>query len=450
MPLEPWMRIGQPLEHVMDDYLRVFDAWEAGGIRGLVVGRMLFRRDDDAAADYYGQDNVVPAFPAKPEAYRDRGMEVGNDDAGRDLDKEKRLHAMFDEAKNRGWRLWIFTPTGRTPASRAPDAEPDRYGARHLAAVWDEVFSAFPQVEGGIMDGWAEAPYYPVAVFDEMNDGKRAQAEARGYDVGRLDRGRLHLKNRFASFTPAMVRYYGAGGVLAEMNLFDVNEDAVYWLRWRREDGIRTGQAARRELDALSRPLLLGNGPRSALFSGMTGLDFSAWDEILDLLLVKHYFWHRGFDGMYGTIASWVQQVQAWNPGLSESDCFTVVRAWLGVDLPGVESLADMNLGFPQEFFDELVYEETRRALAAASEAGKVVPWVDTGRMPHRGDPMTAGDLHRILQASEAAGLQRFLFHNHDHLTAAEWEVISRLCGTQWDENENGYWPPNSPRPSRH
>ena len=67
--------------------------------------------------------------------------------------------------------------------------------------------------------------------------------------------------------------------------------------------------------------------------------------------------------------------------------------------------------------------------------------------MPHRGDPMTAGDLKRILEASEAAGLRRFLFHNHGHLTAAEWKVITRMCGREWDEDPEGYWPPNSPPP---
>ena len=51
----------------------------------------------------------------------------------------------------------------------------------------------------------------------------------------------------------------------------------------------------------------------------------------------------------------------------------------------------------------------TRRALAAVSDPRKVVPWVDTGRMPHAGDPMTSGDLHRILVASEEAGLERFV-----------------------------------------
>ena len=94
---------------------------------------------------------------------------------------------------------------------------------------------------------------------------------------------------------------------------------ALYWLRWRREDGIRQGREFRQALDELPRQLLLGNGPRSAVFSGMTALDFHAWGQIVDLLLVKHYFWHRGFDGMYGTVARWVQQIQEWNPALSEA-----------------------------------------------------------------------------------------------------------------------------------
>jgi hypothetical protein len=86
--------------------------------------------------------------------------------------------------------------------------------------------------------------------------------------------------------------------------------------------------------------------------------------------------------------------------------------------------------------------------LAAVSDPEKILPWVDTGRMPHGGDPMTSGDLHRILHASDQAGLKRFLFHNHAHLTAAEWQVISRMCGTPWDEDPAGYWPPATPKPS--
>ena len=447
MALVPWIRIGQPLEAVMDDYERIFDAWEAGGIRGLVFGRLLF-------ADEQG-GFTIPAVPYDPEPYRRRGLEPNAPSEKTDPAKEKLLHTMLEDAKRRGWTTLVFSPGSGSTGAKPLPLEEDPYGAIAQAAVWDELFTAFPEADGGLPDGWTESAYELIfhhgnAVFRDIPEQIKIQATVRGYDAERLERGMLHLKQRFESFTPAMVRYYGSHGVLSEMNLFDINEDALYWLRWRREDGIETGRAFRAELEKLPRRPLLGNGPRSAAFSGMTALDFHAWDEIVDFLMVKHYFWHRGFDGFYGTVARWVKQIQVSNPALSEQDCFAVVRAWLGIQLPEVNSLADMDLGFPQAFFDEVVQEETRRAVAAVSDPGKIVPWVDTGRSPHAGDPMTAGDLHRILRASEEAGLQRFLFHNHEHLTAAEWCVISRLCGTEWVEDENGYWPPNSPKPSSH
>jgi hypothetical protein len=445
MGLQAWMRIGQPLEPVMDDYERIFDAWEAGGISGFVFGRTLF-------ADAQGQF-TVPAFPSNPQAYRARGLEPNVRSTETDAGKEQLLHAMLDNAKARGWTIFIFSPgPGATGAKSLPPEE-DPYGAIATAAVWDEIFSAFPQVDGGIMDGWTESAYelrrhHGNAVFADIPESTKRQATVRGYDAAKLERGMLHLRKRFQSFTPAEVHYYGPYGFLSEMNLFDINEDAIYWLRWRRNDGTKTGAAFRQELDKSSRRLLLGNGPRSAVFSGMTALDFRAWDSIVDILLVKHYFWHRGFDGMYGTVARWVSQIHEWNPGLTEQDCFTIVKAWLGVDLPEVNSLADMDVGFPLAFFEQVVTVETERALAAVSEPKKIVPWVDTGRMPHGGDPMTSGDLHRILEASEEAGLKRFLFHNHAHLTSAEWCVISRLCGTAWNEDPGGYWPPATPKPA--
>ncbi|MDP6698334.1 MAG: hypothetical protein QGH25_01705 [Candidatus Latescibacteria bacterium] len=445
MALTPWIRIGQPLEAVVDDYERIFDAWDRGGIRGLVFGRLFF-------ADDQGQF-TVPAFQGDVAPYEKRGLRATRRDIALDADKEQRLRAMLADAKKRDWTVLIFAPSSGTIAAEGLPLAADPYGTQLHAATWEDIFTAFPEVDGGIMDGWTESPYELVyhhgnAVFRELTDAQRDQAAARGYDPARLDAGRRHLHARFQNFTPAEVDYYGDCGLLSELNLFDIDEDALYWLRWRRADGLREGRAFRTALDEFPRKVLLGNGPRSAVFSGMTALDFHAWDEIVDLLLVKHYFWHRGFDGMYGTVARWVHQVQAWNPALNERQCWTVVRAFLGIELPEVNSLADMELGFPQAFFDEVVQRETRRALAAVGDPQKILPWVDTGRMPHGGDPMTSGDLYRILEASETAGLQRFLFHNHAHLTAAEWAVIARMCGEPWDENPAGYWPPATPKPS--
>ena len=82
MTLKPWMRIGQPLENVLQDYERVLDAWDAGGIRGLVFGRLVFA---DAQGEF-----TIPAFPGKIAAYEVsldgtptevRILILGNDDS---------------------------------------------------------------------------------------------------------------------------------------------------------------------------------------------------------------------------------------------------------------------------------------------------------------------------------------------------------------------------------
>ncbi|MGH2351753.1 MAG: hypothetical protein ACRDJN_09090, partial [Chloroflexota bacterium] len=49
--LEVWMRVGQPLEPVLADHERILDAWQSGGVRGLVVGRLAF----------------LPEYPDEPE-----------------------------------------------------------------------------------------------------------------------------------------------------------------------------------------------------------------------------------------------------------------------------------------------------------------------------------------------------------------------------------------------
>src|SRR5215210_865992 len=70
--LELWMRLGQPLEPVLADHERILDAWQSGGVRGLVVGRLAFLPDypDDPepANGENGDDGAVagtvPLAPA--------------------------------------------------------------------------------------------------------------------------------------------------------------------------------------------------------------------------------------------------------------------------------------------------------------------------------------------------------------------------------------------------
>jgi len=41
----PWVFCHSPLERYMADYQRTFDAWEDGGVRGIVVGYMRFYQE---------------------------------------------------------------------------------------------------------------------------------------------------------------------------------------------------------------------------------------------------------------------------------------------------------------------------------------------------------------------------------------------------------------------
>ena len=82
-----------------------------------------------------------------------------------------------------------------------------------------------------------------------------------------------------------------------------------------------------------------------------------------------------------------------------------------------------------------------RRALAAVDDPERSVPWLDTGRFPHDGDPMSARDLKLLLDAAEAAGLRRFNYHHQGNLSAGEWVVISDKCGSRWDPRRSAWEP---------
>jgi hypothetical protein len=92
-----------------------------------------------------------------------------------------------------------------------------------------------------------------------------------------------------------------------------------------------------------------------------------------------------------------------------------VVESLFGIKLPGVTNRLDLEsvLDNP-EFYSTVVHEETTRALAAVGgDTERLVPWLDTGTLPHNGDPMPAGSLRRIIEAAHGAGLRCMNYHHH-------------------------------------
>ena len=431
-----------PGESIMLEYKQTFDAWQDGGVKGIVVGRLTFQQPDGTKLLTWQPD---------PKVYESYGVSPPLPQP-RDLEKEKHLHAMLDDAASRDWQIMIFVshpPHGRLPFDQDP------FGAISGAAGVQDMMNAYPQVSGHIIDGPGEGHYelsfiHGGELFEVMEHHRNIWSRL-GKDVDRAERGMEHLRDRFHHLTPSLVRYHAPGGLLGGLLLFDFNEDALYWLRARQETAIAMMAALREQYDKFNRKIALGGIPRTATFSALTGQNYERMAQYFDHVFPKHYFWHRGYDGMYGSIARWVRRLSKWNPSLSEADCFSVVKSWFGISLPGVASIAEMDRGFPDEFFSEIVYSETARAIEAVGEhaAGKIIPWVSTGRSPHGGDQMSSGDLYRMLKVTEQAGAKRFLFHSTIDMGAAEWQVISDLCGNRWNEDPNGYWPLDTEKPHR-
>lgn len=425
-PIELWVR------RWIDNYEQIFDAWEDGGVRGLAVGRLRFLQPDGS---------FIRAFAPDPKVYEAFGVTPPPEEH-REPEKEKILQKILDNAAARGWSIMIFDVPGG--GGQLPPEE-DPFGEVRLAAAAQDLMNAFPQASGIIMDGPGEQHYelarHHGGELFEIRPHERTRFDNLGYDIGRMERGIAHLRQRFCSLTPDLVRYHAPGGTLAGLNLFDIDEDALYWLRARQQTALGVMAAMRKSVDQLNRKVALGGIPRITTFSSLTGQNYQQMEPYFDYIFPKHYYWHRGFDGMYGTIQRWVQKFAEWNPSLNEEDCFLLIESLFGLRLPGVHSLLDLEMGFPQEFFDQVVYNETRRALAAIKDIDKVIFWVSTGRSPHSGDAMTARELHGILQASKNAGAKRILFHPDPELGAPEWHVLSSICGNPWREDPNGYWP---------
>ena len=438
--LSQWMRFGQPLEPVIEDYQRIFDGWQAGGVKTVVVGRLLF-----AGAD--GEPGAMATFDPNPAVYRDLGVEPPSAPAEKLPEKRQLLDRALTEAKQRGLEIYVFCPdAGQGPGGDGHALADDTSLAARMARIRD-VMEAYPMVDGGVLDGpelgYEIAPGHRSNIFEDTPETLRSAAGDLGYDFDALIAAKERLQAKLHNLNPAEIDLRADGGFLGCFELFGRDTDLAAWFAFRRD---LLMQYYRRQHDALARfpqPVRIGVGSRLPCFAPLNGHDLVLMAELYDFILPKLYFFHRGFDGFFGTIGRYIQTLTEWNPGLSDAHAMKIVESLLGISMPWVTSRFDLELGFPPEFFETIVKSETRRMLAAAPSPDQVVPWVEAGREPHHGDPISAGDLHRYLAAAQEAGLRRFLYHSHTHLSESEWAVLSRLCGEPWFTGKPGYAPPD-------
>ncbi len=445
-----WMDVMRDIEHVMQDYDRLFDAWEEGGVDGFVLGPMFFDQAKLLPGVRFESGTPVATFAPDPSVYRHYGVTMPAMPVATS-EQQRHLARMLQAAKDRKWSVWIFQPS----AGAGPDANghaiADEKVQAALCARMIDTLQHYPMVDGAIMDGpeWGYeiAPHHMNQrsyIFNDLPEEVRALCGRLGYDYAGLVAAKDRLFSRLHSLHSGAVTLHAGGGLLGGAGLFGMDAHLAAWLQFRVDSLTEFFRNVRLQVDAeVKHAVKLGVGPRSAAFAPLCGYDFQALATFLDLLLPKHYFFQRGFDGMLGTIYRYVETLVQWNPGLQDREALAVVQALFGLVLPNVQDRDDIERALTPEFFAQIVTQETTRALAVVDDPARIVPWVDTGRWPHDGDPMSARDLFMLLHAADAAGLQRFLYHHHGNLSAGEWAVISRYCGKVWRPLESSYRPPD-------
>lgn len=477
------MRVGQPLEGVLADQERILDAWQSGGVRGLVIGRLTFMPDipDDATLLAGGDSaeaasalpdrlpswgghraGAVWAFAPNHTVYRRWDVPPPPDPEMAFPNRREQLTSLIESAKRRNWQVYLFEPAaGYVPPAGTSWHRAlitDEQHRRAYLARLEDTMGQFPQVDGAILDGpeWGYeiTPGHRSNLFDDLPPDMAPAAQAMGFDYQRLVAAKDRLHQRLHNLTREAATLAAGGGTFAAFSLFGNDPGIVTWFNFRARALTAFYRQVNQLTEALTRArgrqVKLAIGPRLPAFSALCGYDFPAIAPLFDLILPKLYIWNRGFDGMYGTVGRYVATLADWNPGLWEPEAFAALRALLGIALPSTEpvvlpgetmkALRELERGYPDRFFSEVMANETRRAIAAADGyPWKVLPWVDTGRRPHDGDPVTAHDLRRLLLATKEGGARHFLYHNHGHLTAAEWTVISEYCGSAWRAGQGLY-----------
>ncbi len=449
-----WMDVMRDVDHLIDDYEQILDAWEAGGVDGLVIGPMVFRAGKllpGLRSRGAQRPPPIATFDPDPKVYQRLGVQPPPPPEDKLPDRRKLLVEALNDAKKRGLSVWIFQASSGAGPGGGGHIFADEESRAAACARMVDTLEHYPMADGAIMDGpeWGYeiAPHHQnhrSFIFHDLPDSVAPKCEELGYDFAALTAAKDRLFAHLHSLDSRAVQLHGNGGLLGGFHLLGGDPDLMSWFQFRVEALTDYFRNVRNGIDAeISRPVKLGVGPRSAAFAPLCGYDFARLAEFMDVLLPKHYFFHRGFDGMIGTVARYVETLTQWSPGLSDEDALAVVQALFGLSLPGVQSRSDFETALSPEFFEQIVKQETRRALAAVDDPDRIVPWVDAGRSPHDGDPMSAGDLKRLLQAAGEAGLQRCLYHHHGNLTEGEWLVISEMCGKPWRPLESDYRPPD-------
>jgi len=302
--LELWMRVGQPLEPVLDDTDRILDAWQSGGVRGLVIGRLSFLPDYPEREDGEGSAtedalttegpapstevgavpvaawggvhrDAVPAFAPNPTVYRRWNVPVPPDPAQSFPQRLDKLRKLIDNAKRRAWPVYIFEPASGygPPAPGLPGASgpliTDEGKQRAYLARLEDTLTQFPEADGVILDGpeWGYeiAPGHRSDIFQDLPPEVAPAVEAMGLDYQRLVAAKDRLHQRLHKLSREAATLAAPGGAFTGVSFLGNDPGLVSWMAFR----ARSLTNFYRQVHQLTEALTRARGRQGKLGVGM-------------------------------------------------------------------------------------------------------------------------------------------------------------------------------------
>ena len=420
--------------------------------------------------------------PIRPEPERSRGSDLPLPPPSEQvMAYADRVDQLISAADRRGIGIYIYgtnphmagvsTNRQRPPVKHHLDAagDPKRVGGYWPACLTGELFLSYyqqrlrdtyerwPQISGYLNDG-PEFGYEIAADYmhDNLNlfmcfgECCRTAARELGFDPTELLEGARALQRSLHALTPssmdrareAAASAAAAGHPPAVETLTALGgEETGRWLEFRQQAAARYIGRLRAAVKGVEPSLRLGAGSRLPAFAGITGYEIEGIANAADFVLPKLYLWMGGVDGLYGTVYRWVRTLAEWNPDAADADLVRFAFALFGFTLPEVEELGDFyhyisadardtTAGtvegdpFPASFFETVVADQVRLMIAAAADAQKVRPWLDSD---HGGRWLSPHEVDSALIAAEGAGLRGYLFYCA--MESGYTEVAARRSG---------------------
>jgi hypothetical protein len=479
--LEAWMRVRPPLEVSIFDAERIIDAWQSGGVKGILLGPLRFdtRLSDTATLAEmraFGSvvaegTHLVPAFAPNPTVYRRYGV-VAPGVPDPDLEERfKTLGKFLDLAKRRSMAIWLIDPgDGMAPPDPGLGGIPDDLNHRLLIDdAWRRAFLArmadaverVPQADGVVLTrpswGWSAGMAGRDDLLGPLPTDAGAVAADLGLDIDRLEAALERLRTRLRKLTREGARLGANGGAFGTATMLGLDPGIVSLFAFRARALSRFALAihdvTERIGQARGRELKFGLNPPAPSFAPLAGYDFPSLATICDLVVPRLGIHHRGHDGIYGIVSEWVAALNGWSSSLWEAESFEATAALMGISLPSTEPNAkpgarmvaqkEFDRGYPETFWREVVEPEARRSVAQADGyPWRTLPMVAGGRRPMGGDAIGVSDFRRLLESCRDGGVRQVVHYDHARLTAGEWSVLSEFSGSAWRAG-SGYEPPD-------